>query len=153
MRESPAPFSSEPKKNSPLSPEAAREEADMLRATLNVSPETGKIHEPAFDRELRLFYELKRAPTAEDYDAALQAVEELVELAKNEPTSEKLFNAFARLSGKTVYGVTSVMNVLAGPISDSRQTFIDKDHGIWMAQFEDASSKLKTLRDKAREYN
>ena len=104
----------------------------MMQARLSVNPETAKIHELKFDNKLRFFYESKRTPTAEEYDAALQAIEELKELATNEPAATKVFNALRRLSAETVYCLTSVGNILSGPMSDSRQTFIDKDHDALM---------------------
>ncbi len=72
-----------PKGAEPLSKEAAHEEANLLRAQMNVSPETGKVMqslEPKEDREA----------TAEEYDKALAAVEDLKRLVEEQPESLKL---------------------------------------------------------------
>lgn len=74
-----------PNDSEQLSEEAAHEEANLLRAQMNVSPETGKMQgpDPRLDRE----------PTPEDYDKALEAVEELKRVVRENPESLEVLSS------------------------------------------------------------
>jgi hypothetical protein len=69
----------------PLSKEEAQKEAGMVRAQMAMNPESGKL-------------ESWRDATAQDYDQALAALEELKTLAEQEPASRKIFGVLGRLS-------------------------------------------------------
>jgi hypothetical protein len=53
-----------------------------------------------------------REPTAEDYDKALAAVEELKNLVSQEPAAEKVLNTLGRISAYSAFGPALVLMVL-----------------------------------------
>ena len=65
---------------------AAHDEANMMRAKLEINPHTGKVPTDEFERMMKdsEYSTGGREPTAEDYDAALVALEELRELGREE---------------------------------------------------------------------
>ncbi len=99
-----------PKGAEPLSEEAAHEEANILRAQMNASSETGKVMQSLDARE-------DREATAEDYDKALAAVEELKRLVEEQPESlelmQKLNKPVEQLIGAGALGVMFLMRVSA----------------------------------------
>ena len=128
-------------KNERLSKDEAQQEAGMWRAKMEISPRTGKGPEGF-------------APTAEDYDAASAAVDELKELAAQEPVTERVLGILGRLSADAAMIVAFVMaqsyskneakryESMAGSIDEYRKI-----------NFEDATYKLRQLRKKAAQYD
>ncbi len=98
MKNSPEAFKPEQKAvDTRLSEEEAHEEANMLRASLGINPESGKII-----RETRGFLPWQKhfehlEPTAEDYDRALESVQELRKLSEEEPEVEKALYKVGRV--------------------------------------------------------
>ena len=139
----PDSFPSKDNQDKPLSKEAAHEEADMLRAKMEISPRTGKGPE-GFE------------PTAADYDAALTALEELKELAAREPVTERVLGVLGRLSADASMIVAFVMAQSPSKSKneaeryESMATKIDEYRKI---NFEDAAYKLRQLKSKAKQYN
>ena len=75
-----------------LSKEDAQEEAGMLRARLEINPHTGKVPTNEFERRMNdtEYSTGGREPTAEDYDAALAALQELRAMATEETSYEQV---------------------------------------------------------------
>ena len=82
----------------------AHDEANMLRAKVGVSSETGKIPEavsPFYEGD----YAEGKEPTAEDYDNALAALEELKKIAEEEPSTVKILHKLRDLPMKVGSGL------------------------------------------------
>ena len=140
-------------KPEPLSEEAAHEEANMVRAKLGVSPETGKIE----GLDMREDHE----PTAEDYDKALAAVEELKRIAEEEPASLKVMakvsNAMemlVRIPGLGVMFLTRVSHALIGPEPGGPKERWKRNEVLTdlVKEFDDAESQLRRLKAKGERF-
>jgi hypothetical protein len=168
-------FPSKDRQDKPLSEKAAHQVADMMRAKLEASPETGRI--PTDDRERMLMQvhsqnpELGREPTKKDYDDALAAIETLKKLAPEETSFKKIRDMFGRLSANSASAGLVFMDalmrnydnikddVLKGTFDESSEKtgdFIDpkmdkvKD---WRARFENATYQLRKLKKEAEKYD
>jgi hypothetical protein len=138
-----------PKGPAPLDEEAAHEEANMLRAQMYVSPETGKIAQSLDSRE-------DREATAEDYDKALEAVEELKRIVQEQPESMDLLakvmkplDTIVRIPG---LGVAYLMRASAalhglnkpgGSKAAWERASVMTDIGQWL---EDSEQELRDLK-------
>src|SRR4051812_18918513 len=90
----------------------AQEEANMIRAKMGQNPETGKIEgervkspDMTWNGE---FPELAidRKPTADDYDKALQIIEDMKKLAAEQDPNSKDINKLLRAINKTYEQIT-----------------------------------------------
>lgn len=153
-----------------LDEDDAHELANMMQAKLEMNPRTGNI--PTNEQERRLSglpaWEGGRAPTANDYDAALAAIEDLKASAAEETVYKKAGDAFARLmadSASAAWLFASVIRAIAenSPTSDNRAE-VDRRIGervaagegvinAWRERFENASYQLRKLRDEAKKNN
>jgi hypothetical protein len=116
----------------PLGETEAHDEANLLRAKL---------------REI-----VNRDPTPEDYDNALRAVNELKRLAENEPEFERIFLRMIQVANKYLHiGIDRLMSLLAPEIEEDPANISTKDWHTHM--FDDASSRLKNLKDEAERLN
>ncbi len=107
----------------------------MQRAAINADPEmTANTFEDGLFEET----------TAADYDSALQAIEELKKLSAEEPATEKVLSALARASE---VGRFLVMNAI------STGWYGAYDFEEKMQKLEDASAKLRALKEKAKQYS
>ncbi|MGC1684863.1 MAG: hypothetical protein WA734_04535 [Candidatus Acidiferrales bacterium] len=103
----------------------AREDGDMLRAKL---------------KEM-----VGHEPTAEDYDRALQAVEEMKKLAEEEPQFDRIFFKMMRIGNKYFQGMADGLLSLLS--MDKRPNESDLENRNWhLHMFEDATSRLQELR-------
>jgi hypothetical protein len=119
---------------SPLGEDVAQEEANMMKAKLEGD-------------------ELGRKLTAEDYDKALEVVEEIKRMAEEEPTTEKILFKFARLTAKSAYGVQKILTYLSTlPDSFIATGGIKREEKETLKKFEDAASELRKLRDEAKKF-
>ncbi len=156
-----------------LSKEAtAHDETNMMRAKLEINKHTGKVPTDELERLMKdsEYSTGGREPTAEDYDAALAAVEELRELAVQETPSEKIRDVFGRLSASSALAGWEFLWVMMG-VGD----VIKDDYGIenfkdssrktdklafskidkvkaWRARFEGAAYQLRELKKNAKKY-
>lgn len=121
--------------------EGAQEAAGMLRAHLEVSPASGDIFAP-YNEDVE-----GGDPTAEDYDAALAAIEELRETAQNE-SGMKTINVLARLAQRSKFAVQMLLAGL-GPAGLA----IEAEHERAMSKLDSASTKLRKLKEKAELYD
>lgn len=116
------PFSFEEREDDRLDSEEAQVEANMLRVKL---------------KEV-----VGHEPTAEDYDKALAAVEEMKEAAAKEPEFDKHFFQVLQIGSKYFdKGIDALVKVITLgklPIEGDRRNM-----------FEDAELRLKQLREQA----
>lgn len=159
-----------------LSEDEAHKEANMLRAQLKVSPETGKIPGSEWDVRMGRSFEAEgKEPTAEDYDNALAAIEELKKIVAEEPSAEKVINKLKDLPLKAATGIELAFRFLgvgvetfsiAGAIDPgnkegesiggamkrrwkrSKTTVENENLGI----FHDAENNLKALKIRAESF-
>jgi hypothetical protein len=137
----------------PVSEEEAHDEANMLRTKIGVSPKSGKVEEPDMRQD--------REPTAEDYDRALAAVDELKRIAEEEPNGLKLLekanSAVDSLLKIPTFGVlflTRVSHSLIGPEPGGPKERWKRNAGITdlIAEFDDAKGQLQTLKAKGTQF-
>ena len=120
-----------------LSLEKAQESANMMKTKLEMD-EDGMINSEKEYRE----------PTAEDYEAALQAVEEMEQLAEHEPAAEKMVMLMGRVAERTRDGAMVLLRTFAMPWGGSAKA--EATHASIMERLTDASKKLKDLKDEAK---
>jgi hypothetical protein len=128
----------------PLSKNDAKDEANMMESKLGVMPD--------FYGYMR---ESKRGkPTAEDYDKALEVVEEIKKMAEEEPLTKKILTEIARLAVKSSLGVAEVFAAMAGisGVSGPAEIIYQKKIKV-LESLEDASTKLKGLKAEAEEFS
>lgn len=104
----------QPEDKGRMNNEEAQQEANMLRAELKVSPETGEIPGGGneFDKDRGRSFEIDQKPTAEDYDNALTAIEELKKLVAEEPSAERVINKLKDLPLKAAAGIELAFRAL-----------------------------------------
>jgi hypothetical protein len=139
-----------------LSKEAARSEADLMRAQLKIDLISGRIPATLREEIVMLSHEGKE-PTAADYDAALAAVEQLKELVMNQPLAEQALNVFGRLAANSAQGLHMVGFILRKAIHDdydwNHTDMTSQKIGNLGRQFEDAAYQLNKLKIDARKYS
>jgi hypothetical protein len=137
----------------PIGEEEAHEEANMLRAKIRVSPESGKVDGPDLRQD--------REPTTKDYDDALEAVEKLKRLAREEPDSLKVWNrvndAIDRLillPGRGLLYLIRVQHALTGPEPGGPKERWKRNAEITepMAEFDGIERELRMLKAKAKQF-
>lgn len=120
--------SQENKVDQRLGIEEGQEEAALLRAWLKES--TG--HEP----------------TAQDYDHALHAVEEIKQLAEIEPAFDKVLFRIAQIGNKYFQGATDVLfRVIMLGKRPNESDRVNSEHHYHM--FDDAVADLRHLKERA----
>ena len=149
----------------------AHDEANLLRAQLNISPETGKIEKSNWDRDEQLLSFESREVTAADYDNALAAIEEMKKIAEEEPTFERILNKLRDIPLKGQSSMIGVELALQSIFTLHIESFprprteefeeAFKQHqenvkaereGEIVERLNSAENKLKTLRIKAEHY-
>jgi hypothetical protein len=137
----------------PMGEQEAHEEANILRAKIGISPESGKVEglDLRHDRE----------PMAEDYDKALEAVEKLKRLAKEEPDALKVWNRvnnaidrLITLPGHGLLFLARVTHALMGPEPGGPKERWRRNADITepMAEFDGIERELRMLRAKAEQF-
>ncbi len=133
--------------------EKAHEEANMLRAKIGISPESGRVE----GLDLRQ----DREPTAEDYDKALEAIEELRQIAEQEPNGvkilEKANDAVSSLIKIPTFGfffLTRVSHALIGPEPGGPKERWKRNTVITdlVAELDGAKGQLQTLKAKGEQF-
>lgn len=147
-----------------LLPENAHDEANMMRAETRMNPETGLVHPVAHEWQKDAF--TNREPTAEDYDNALTALEELKEQALKDQTTMKTLEKIGRLAISPPMLLGSLISRLAHTFSGRNPEIIgaspdmagrwkeskeETDNAIAFA-FADAKSELERLKKKGTEF-
>ena len=140
-------------------PDKAQEYANMVKAKGNFSPDRGGIVRDSYEEpqygwngpiESRTIH-FHREATQEDYDKAIQAVDDLIALAEKEPTADKVYFAIAR-AGEMVRDVI---------FSRDRDIMKGRTAGPWpepekhlaaMERFTDARAKLIDLKERAKTF-
>lgn len=129
----------------PLNEEKAHEEANMMRVKLGIDPRFGwKMENGRHEGR----------PTAEDYDKALEVVEEMKSIAEKEPLTKKVLLELARLATKSAFGVyKGFASIASGPwAGDTAVREIDRTEEGVLNEFDDAASELRKLRAEAEEF-
>ena len=141
-----------------LSESEAHEEANMLRAKLKVSPETGKIPGGGseWDKDRGKSFETDQKPTAEDYDNALAAIEELKKIVAEEPIAQKAINKIKDIPLKLgVLAMRALNEVGINMVSldidgyEKIKTTIENES---IGLFNDAENNLKALKKRAESF-
>ncbi len=131
-----------------LSEEEAREKANMIRAKMSMSPETGKIprRKPLpGDYEIRLRRREKEA-TAEDYEIALKMLDELEKMAEENPGLVKKLLEYTEISlASLVWTFTALLTM-----EPKKVLKIWNEHRISI--FNDARSELERLKKASEEF-
>jgi hypothetical protein len=159
-----------------LSQDEAHDEANMLRAKVGVSPETGKIPEavsPFYERD----YVEGKEPSAEDYDNALAALEELKKIAEEEPDTVKILHKLRDLPIKVGSGLDLAFRAIGvginslhplaaftDPDNKPDEGFIDAMKRRWertktahenenaAGMWHDAENELRALKARAKQF-
>ncbi len=117
-----------------LGVEEARDLANMQRA---------EIHAIEGETDLKFNDGFLEETTAEDYDRALETIEELKKLAAEEPAAGKVIAILARAKERARF---LAMNA----ISTGWYPGIEYEEN--MRNLEDAEGRLKALKEKAKQY-
>lgn len=128
----------------PLKKDEAHDEANMIRSEL-------KVDSVLFGRMWK-DGRLTEKPKAEDYDRALEVVEEIKLMAEKEPLVQKALIDISRLAVKSGYGVLEVFSALSSGISGDSTKDIYQDKLEVLKKIESASARLKSLRAGAKEF-
>ncbi len=132
------------KPSSLLNKDEAHEEANMMNVKLGVDTYFGGMREKN-----------GRKPTAEDYDKALEVVEQMKKMAEEEPLTEKVFSKISRLAVKVGFGIAEVFVVMAAPgaaMVTGTATKLEYKKEDVLKKLEDASTKLRELKAEAEEF-
>ncbi|MCX6763903.1 MAG: hypothetical protein NTZ97_04220, partial [Candidatus Moranbacteria bacterium] len=124
-----------------LSKKEARENEEAHDLANMMKVELGAI--PAYEKYLK-------PTTAEEYDKALEVVEEIKRMAEEEPLTQKVLYEIARLAVKSSYGVAEVLAALpeSNPNLKYGETMlwkIDNNKTELLKKLEDATMKLRKL--------
>jgi hypothetical protein len=92
-----------------------------------------------------------REPTSEDYDKALQAVEEMKRLAEEEPAFAKVLHEAARIGNRYFQDAAEglLWALTLGKRPDERDLLNREE---FLNMFEDAASQLEVLKKDAESY-
>ena len=96
-------------------------------------------------------------PTAADYTRALRNVESLIELARNESTTDKVLSAIGRLSTTAFFDTLQSLST-TGKIAGSHDAPIEPDQDLetlrqkTLRKLTDAALALRQLKEKAARY-
>lgn len=95
---------------------------------------------------------LKHEPTAEDYDQALRAVEEMKELAANEPEFDKIFLKLMQIGNKYFQKVPEGLVWLLRLGNYPKDQIDVEVREFHLHMFDDAVAKLNHLKEKAEKF-
>ena len=124
----------------------AHEDANMMRVIASEAPE---------------YSEFKKPKTKEEFDNALETLEELKKMVENEPVAQKVLGQLARLaviSGYTAWDVMRQVNAGSAFSKHRNDTFeetmeynteVSEKRDVVLRSIESVSSKLKSLRNDA----
>ena len=147
--------------------EKAQEEANMLRAHLGVSPETGKMSKPPLtevevdeNEEDELNF-VERRPRAEDYDKALQALAHLEQDRQYESSAfmrgvikaDQLVRSFGLGGLFAGRALNAAMDAATGgSLKESWKEGKKLTDSEWRMVFNDATSRLRRLKVAANKF-
>lgn len=137
-----------------LSEDEARKEASMLRAKMDVNPAWGTIRkeDPRYRGE---FDEVE--PTAEDYDKAFEAIEELKKAAEEEPVTMKVLYKLGRIAHKSALAVPIMLMAfgdLLPPSSGGNSSLREANEEFLSTKvFEDAAARLRKMQKEGKEWS
>ncbi|MDO8574567.1 MAG: hypothetical protein Q7R86_02980 [bacterium] len=146
---------SEELKDTRLNEGEAHDEANMLRAKMDVNPYLGTVKKEA-SNYYGYKWKAEVEPTAEDYDKALEAIQELKEAAEKEPGVMKVLYQLGRIVNKSKLATAVVMDSIGGAVGaaiggGSRlQQSIDEFSNTRL--FEDAVARLKKMKKEGKQW-
>jgi len=129
-----------------LNEDEAHEKANMMRVVASEAPE---------------YSEFKKPKTKEEFDSALEALEQLKKMVEEEPVAQKILGQIARLSIISGYTAWDVMRQISSGSAfskhrnDTYEETLDfnaeasEKRNVALRSIESASSKLKSLRNDA----
>ena len=110
--------------------------------------EESAAHDEARMLKTKLQEIVNHEPTAEDYEKARQAVEEIKELASEEPAFDRIvFRAFQignKYFNNAADGLLWMMTIGARPDESDKA-----NDSFYLHRFDDASSRLRQLKEQA----
>ena|SRR2546427_12154744 len=143
-----------------LNENEAHDEANMLRAHIGVSPETAKVRKSKQHDEQLL--SLEQQPTAEDYDNALKALDQLQKDLRDEsPATMKAIIRFNQLVGTLGLSALLAGRALDAVISTAMSEGSLKENWGRTAHlseneldriFSDAESRLRKMKAAVRAF-
>ena len=129
-----------------LSEAEAHDEANMIRGNVKLEGNIWGEHGA-------------REATAEDYETAARAIDELKEMVENEPAAEKVLYALARI-GQTSGKVLSLIMISIGDVLSGNTMAMKSGTATMSNRFEetktkfwDAARKLREAEKKGRNLN
>lgn len=138
--------------NQKLDQEEAQREANMMRAKVGIDPETGEIPTGICEEDADFCRKFGK-PTAEDYDRALTAVEEMKKLAIEEPAGEKIEMKLDRIAEQIRWGAELLLTLgFTVPAAKEAEHWERVGHRLTMEQLSSAEEKLRQLKEKAQEF-
>ncbi len=134
-----------------LSKDEALDKANMMRGYLGVRSD-GNIPGKFIETALGGYVERVR-PTAEDYDRAIEMVEEIERLAEVEPNTQKFLNGLGRILGGAVSTAEFALLAIGGlgGTTEQRGEAL-KDASERWHRFDDARSRLRELKKSTKFY-
>ena len=134
-----------------LSEEEAHNEANILRARMKVSHHSGTI-----EKKVGRSCNIEVEPTAEDYDQALKEIENLRQLAEEEPGAMKMLHEIGRIAHKSTLVVELIFvgfqDLLSPEIMMSPATVGTLNKLRTSKVFEDAVARLKRMKKEGIEW-
>ena len=139
------------KPTEPLNVDEAHEEANMMKVLARANHDQ---HENILASEKPADWNMEtKNLTAEDYDKALEVVEEMKKMVEEEPLTEKVIFKLARLSAKSVYGFQKLLTHLSTlPDSFIATGGIIREENETLKKLNDASSELQKLKAEAEKW-
>lgn len=139
-----------------LNKDDAQDTANMMRAKMGMNPHTGKV-EKSFhelgnvDQSFkRRGYNIEgRAPKAEEYEAAFQAIEEMKRLAEEEPNAEKILSRVAQIYTKYIDGAALAFSFIGEEDFSERGI---KRQEAYLSRFDDAAEKLRKMQKEGQKF-
>ena len=125
-----------PQEPTQLKKEEAQEKANMMKA---VAEKASSKSEEKLSKE--------------DYDRALEVVEEIKKMAEKEPTTEKILFKLSRLVTKSAYGVQICLTYLSTlPDKFIATSGLIEDRDKTLEKFNDATLELQRLKNEAKKF-
>ncbi|MDR3643160.1 MAG: hypothetical protein P4L74_06065 [Candidatus Doudnabacteria bacterium] len=126
----------------PLPEGEAHDEANMMRANMKLNPDTGYVKNPG------LSYEDESRPTPEDYNYALNAIEQLKKAAADEPNYQKVLLQISRVVARPFQEFFHALDAVS-PITT--KTF-NEMHERRMHALDDSEKRLRAMRESGQNF-
>lgn len=142
----------------------AHDEANLIKAEVNLNRNPNSIR-PKWvetmlggmkEKESILNRFVEHTATPEEYDKALQEIEELKKLAEDEPAIIKALYKIGRVS--TIVGELVIYDLLKsfgeiGHNEEDENKVVTFRNNLWQKKLDDASYQLKRMKDAGERYS